>query len=313
MKIFTIILCFIAAPFISGAEEPLNLAPQYVEGKNYHYVAQLEMEVDQTVTAPQKIENTFRLVLGGEADVSVTKVYENQSADLRIRIVNPKLQLSVKNKEDSSQDMAFDSTQKEEAQGFFQLLNPVTHCLEGTEFIVTVDPGGQAVDFKEWESIKQKFNEEFNSTLPEAFKDNICSRINPQLLKQVFNSFTFYLPDHPVNKGDKWTGNGNFILIGNEGQWSIAESGGQTLTLKNEFPITEEKLKSMLPKSPFPMTIDNVSGGVLEVVTLEKGSHIMISNDFDFRVSANQKVDIPGQGEASATYNIKVNLSLKKQ
>jgi len=306
-----IIFCFTVTPCMAVNEKAQKIAPIHSDHDHHKYQMGLTVDVDQNVTTPEKAQVHYSLSLETEADLKISQIREDQSADLLITLNKPRLQFSVTNSENENDlfNLTYDSSKENEPPlPPFQYITPVAKCLDGAEFTITVDTNGRISDLKSLKSFRRKLDKELDSSFPQEMKEQLCSTIESQATLVGMKYFTSYLPDHEVKLGDKWTGESTLLGLGDQQTWTLSELGENNLQVKKAYTVTKEQMERLVGNGIFK----DAEAKVLESVHVDKQSFVVLSNQINASTKAHQKMPLPDGRDLDATYEVKAQLSLSK-
>jgi len=312
MKYFIILFCLLVAPFVAVANEAKNIAPQHHLGNQYLYQVKLDMDIDQNIETPEKVQIQYRIHIASNAEIAVNQVNEDNSAELQVKLIKPQMQFSVKNLSSDNDlfNISFDSTKEDDQTvPFLQFIYPITNCLDGIQFTVMVDSNGHITDLKDLDAARQKVEKELAVAVPENIRQQICAAIESELLTKNFTFYTHYLPDHPVKIGDQWMGKKTEIGLGDDAPWTMSEADGNKYKIARTYTSNGEQLGQFIDINIF----EKMKMDVSETLNIDKTSHLLLSNQTSVKFDAHQKMPLPDGREFDGEYAMSIHFSLIKQ
>jgi len=304
--------CLAALPCFGFESKAQKISPKLSGNLPHRYDVKLAVDMDQDVTKPEEAHVHYSLMVSTGADLKIADVREDQSADISVTLIDPRVRFSLRNSVSDNDllNLEYDSTSENELPlPPFQYVAPVAKSLNGAELTIVVDRHGRVSEIKNLKSLRRRIDKELGSTLPEDLKEQLCSSMESEMALAAAKYFTCYLPDHKVKVGDTWVGDKTLFGLGDKKVWNFSIQGKDRLRVEKAYTVTKAQMETLVGRGIFK----DAEAEVQETVDLEKESFAILSNQINVSTKAHQKMPLPDGRDLDATYHLKASLSLSRQ
>jgi len=283
-RLFTFFF-LLTVPILGFADEIYDLSPEYKPGQRFAYAGELSIGIDSKTISPNEMDMNMKWRVRGDFDVSVAKLDDDGSVDLKVKISQPNLGFSMKGLLPGGVNFAVDlDTDQEEPMPneVYEMIQNVVKSLDQEVFTVVLDKNGDLVDIKDFEAVINNLEARIGSAG--------CVFLDEKTAVQFLSTFTTYLPGHSVKVGETWIST-HEIMPGYQENWKLESAEGNRLVVKNNSELTGETIQGFINEVPGKM--EEGSGNVSETVVLDQSTRAIISVNGDASFSGKQTIAGP--------------------